>query len=440
MLDRLRELPDDSVDSIVTDPPYGIRFMGKAWDGDDIIAKTQDRAKYSTDPNKRAGIRGGHRSRAAEAGKYDLSPSANFQFQQWTEAWAAQAIRVLKPGGHLMVFAATRTYHRMTCGVEDAGFEIRDQIGWVFGSGFPKSHNLHGDWEGWGTALKPAWEPICVARKPFKGTVAENVARWGTGAINIAGCRIETSDELTGSGSPPLKYGGDNLRPFHATAENRGCNQDPLGRWPANIVHDGSDEVLAAFPDAPGQCADVKFDAAERKTQSVYGAMKRGHEPSAESTYAENGGTNFAMKPGARRLDEGSAARFFYCAKASREDRNEGCEGFDSKPLNWSSGAQSPGTFQAEGTDRTSRNNHPTVKPTDLMRYLCRLVTPPNGTVLDCFMGSGSTGKAALLEGFGFIGIEGEPAYCEIATARLEHVIATDCPLLRAIESIACQE
>jgi site-specific DNA-methyltransferase (adenine-specific) len=159
--------------------------------------------------------------------------------------------------------------------------------------------------------------------------------------------------------------------------------------------------------------------------------MKRGHEPSAESTYSESGSTNFAMKLGARRLDEGSAARFFYCAKADRTDRNEGCEEFSAKPLNSSSGTQAPGTFQAEGTDRTSRNHHPTVKPTDLMRWLLRLVTPPGGTTLDCFMGSGSTLKAALLEGFDFIGIEKEADFCAIAKARAEHVIATDMPLLR---------
>ena len=191
-----------------------------------------------------------------------------------------------------------------------------------------------------------------------------------------------------------------------------------LGRWPANLIHDGSDEVLAAFPNAPGQMADVKFGSDESKTGNVYGRMTRGNEPSADM---ENGGiVGFKMRPGVRRADAGNAARFFYCAKADRSDRNDGCEDLQRKPLNWSSGTQSPGTFQAEGTDRSSPNNHPTVKPTDLMRYLCRLVTPAGGLILDPFMGSGSTGRGAVLEGFRFVGIEREADYMEIARLRID--------------------
>jgi site-specific DNA-methyltransferase (adenine-specific) len=328
-LEVLRSLPDCSVDSIVTDPPYGLSFMGKRWD-------------------------------------YDV-PSV--------EIWA-ECLRVLKPGGHLLAFAGTRTQHRMAVRIEDAGFEIRDMIAWVYGSGFPKSLDVskaidkaagaerevvgksarHGggikgngssyevhpsvpditapatpeakQWQGWGTALKPALEPITVARKPLIGTVAENVLQHGTGAINVDGGRVGTERVFTtahktlGDG---IKYGKS--KPFPAS-EMR------TGRWPANFIHDGSEEATDLL---------------------------------------------------------GTSARFFYCAKASKADRGE--------------------------------NHHPTVKPTDLMRYLCRLVTPPNGIVLDPFMGSGSTGKAAMLEGFAFVGIEREAEYIDIAKARIQSAV-----------------
>jgi len=310
-LDLLKTLPKNSVDSIVTDPPYGLSFMNKKWD-------------------------------------YDV-PTVEL----WREVY-----RVLKHGGYLLSFGGTRTYHRMVVNIEDAGFEIRDQIMWLYGSGFPKSHNIgkavdaltltgksnpkalrevrmgenykptgqvdyhkgrmfsseipndnteqniNNKWEGWGTALKPANEPICLARKPLsEKSVAENVLKYGTGAINIDGCRVAQSSSL--------------------------------GRFPANLIHDGSYEVVTKFPN-----------------------------------------------------ENGSTSRFFYCAKTSQSDRNDG-------------------------------NNHPTVKPTELMSYLCRLITPPNGIVLDPFMGSGSTGKGAILEGFDFIGMELDPEYVEIAKSRI---------------------
>ncbi len=439
-MDVLRTLSDDSVDSIVTDPPYHLTqpsrgshartsnpdmphgrhrigdkgFMGKVWDGGDIA--------------------------------------------QRVELWA-ECLRVLRPGGHLLAFAGSRTYHRMTCAIEDAGFEVRDQIMWLYGSGFPKSMDVskaiiktasqpridgggnvlwceecgesHGtvdmehalycvdcaerEWSGWGTALKPAHEPICVARKPFAGTVAANVLEHGTGALNIDACRVEGIVE--GPGTTP-KSSVDGQRASMAGAMDRVEYDGSKGRWPANVIHDGSDEVLEQFPDAPGQLADASYQDGERKTQNVYGAMSRCHEPSAERVYTENGGTNFAMKPGARRLDAGSAARFFYCAKASRADRNEGIGGSE-KPA-----VQTEATMRdREMADWQERNGnfHPTVKPTDLMAYLCRLVTPPAGTVLDPFMGSGSTGKAAMREGFSFVGIDMMPEYVEIARARISH-------------------
>jgi site-specific DNA-methyltransferase (adenine-specific) len=408
----LRTLADASIDSIVTDPPYHLTqasrgghartnnpdrphgrhrigdkgFMGKVWDGGDIA----------------------HR----------------------IELWA-ECLRVLKPGGHLLAFSGSRTYHRMTCAVEDAGFEIRDQIMWIYGSGFPKSKNLGGEWEGWGSALKPAHEPICMARKPLVGTVAENVVAHGTGAINIDGCRVHAGDAIGGEytvkrfapGASVMKDGNWKLG-----VEFRG--EMKAGRWPANVIHDGSNEVLETFPDAPGQMADVSYQEGARKTQNVYGAMNRGHEPSRDRVYADNGGTNFAMKPGARRLDTGSAARFFYCAKASRADRNEGIGGSDSPAVGTEATMRDRET--AAWQERNG-NFHPTVKPTDLMAYLCRLVTPPGGTVLDPFMGSGSTGKAAMREGFRFVGIDMTPEYVEIARKRIEFECSK---IARAIEEL----
>ena len=314
----LRTLPDCSVDSVVTDPPYGLSFMGKKWD-------------------------------------YDV-PSV--------EVWK-ECLRVLKPGGHLLAFAGTRTQHRMAVRIEDAGFEIRDMIAWVYGSGFPKSHNLKDEWQGWGTALKPALEPITVARKPLKGTVAENVLAHGTGAINVDGCRVGTEGGETHKGGFQKSYVGDKV-----DYENHGVqtNLTPKGRWPANLIHDGSEEVVGLFP-------VTGASKATPRNNGEFKSVAKGRDlPHVTFGHDDNGG---------------SAARFFYCAKASKRDRDEG-------------------------------NTHPTVKPTDLMRYLCRLVTPPDGIVLDPFMGSGSTGKAAMLEGFEFIGIEREAEYVEIAKARID--------------------
>lgn len=401
-LAEMEWLANESVDSIVTDPPYGLNFMNKHWD-------------------------------------YEV-PGVDV----WREC-----LRVLKPGGHLLSFFGTRTYHRGVVLIEDAGFEIRDQIGWTYGSGFPKSLdvskaidkaagadrtdvigtklgrpgmakdgsnqsfdssiNTYGGggvlssditapvtelarrYTGWGTSLKPAWEPIVMARKPIVGTVAQNFERYGVGGLNIDGCRVEhtTVDGGSLATNPHLRShinGGNGGHIISTETDRRVVVPHTQGRFPANLIHDGSDEVLAAFPQAPGQQANASTTAPSEKTGRVYGAMKRQGEPSQDS---ENEGTvGFKMKPGARRLDSGSAARFFYAAKANKKDRETG-------------------------------NLHPTVKPTDLMRYLCRLVTPTNGLVLDPFMGSGSTGKAALLEGFRFIGIERESEYINIARARL---------------------
>jgi len=375
-LDILRTMPDNSIDAVVTDPPYGLAFMGKKWD-------------------------------------YDV-PSE--------EIWK-ECLRVLKPGGHLLAFAGTRTQHRMAVRIEDAGFEIRDMIAWVYGSGFPKSldvskaidkaageerevisKELHRNtsssggimnivevprfksitapatdaaqqWQGWGTALKPALEPITVARKPFTGTVAANVLEHGTGAINVDGCRVEAADQddLAKNWDRTTVYdmrGGNLIGGVNSGIPN--TFSAGLGRWPANLIHDGSEEVVGMFPETAAASSGGKSGSNANPmswTEANPTRHRMGHD--------DNGG---------------SAARFFYCAKASKSDRGD-------------------------------TNNHPTVKPTDLMRYLCRLVTPPGGIVLDPFTGSGSTGKAAILEGFQFIGIEREAEYVEIARARIEHAI-----------------
>lgn len=400
-LEVLKTFPDNSFDSIVTDPPYGISFMGKKWD-------------------------------------YDV-PSV--------EVWA-ECLRVLKPGGHLLSFAGTRTQHRMAVRIEDAGFEIRDMIAWVYGTGFPKSldvskaidkaagaererftrsafgagGNFNDDggttygtrlsdepatdaarqWQGWGTALKPALEPITVARKPLVGTVAANVLEHGTGALNIDGCRVPSNGESLNGGristktdgwDRPWKHDGEAVAAARARGAENVARAEALGRWPANLIHDGSDEVLAGFPQAGGGFG-VRGGRASTEGYRMH------HELGQTVGYG----------------DTGSAARFFYCAKASRADRN--------------SGLTDPGPQFKRGTTlrdventATTGNTHPTVKPTELMRYLLRLVTPPGGRTLDPYVGSGSTGKAAVMEGFDFVGIERDAEYIAIAKARIEDEI-----------------
>ena len=373
-LEAMRGMADNSVDSIVTDPPYGLSFMGKKWD-------------------------------------YDVPEQA-----VWEEC-----LRVLKPGGHLLAFAGTRTQHRMAVRIEDAGFEIRDMIAWVYGSGFPKSLDVSkaidkaagverevigmrehptltredksrngtaqngsnsakeewpitspateaaSQWQGWGTALKPALEPITVARKPFPGTVASNVLQHGTGAINVDACRVGAREENESGWSKTGSKASENRSMSGSNYDRDAKDEMGTGRWPANLIHDGSEEVVALFP-------DVKAGVAVRSNSggNTFGGDKP-KPPMDDMSYG----------------DKGSAARFFYCAKASKADRGES-------------------------------NGHPTVKPTELMRYLVRLVTQPGGTVLDPFTGSGSTGKAAILEGFSFIGIEKEEASVDISTRRMK--------------------
>lgn len=388
----MRTLEANSIDAVVTDPPYGIRFMGKAWDGADIEARTEAR-RACPSRHDASGENGAGRSVAAEAGKYDLAPKAMRAFQEFSEEWAREALRVLKPGGYLLSFSSPRTYHRMTSGIEDAGFEIRDQIMWIFGSGFPKSHN--GEWGG--TAAKPAHEPIVVARKPLEGTVEQNWRKWGTGALNIDGCRVGDSKSVPASASKTAnKIYGAGMTSASGGTDDTGFNPN-IGRWPANVIHDGSDEVLAGFPHTT---SGVKFGGQYGRASGVH---EGGQRLDGTACYG----------------DAGSAARFFYCAKTSKRDRNEGLEGLEGRRTDDGRQVPSDNAYQRGKTDR--QNHHPTVKPTDLMRYLCRLVTPAGGVVLDPFTGSGSTLKAAVLEGFDAIGIELSDEYVAIAQRRVDH-------------------
>lgn len=413
MEEVLPSFAPDSIDACVTDPPYGIRFMGKAWDSFDIAQRGAQRNSYPVGEKRLAtGRTNAGFGNSIEAGRYNNDIVAMREFQSWTQMWAEQVYRVLKPGAWLIVFASPRTYHRMVSGIEEAGFEIRDQIFWTFGSGFPKSHNLDGKFEGWGTALKPAHEPILVARKPLIGTVKQNMELYGTGALNIKDCRIEgepwtfgTQTDIRGG-----KFGDSRPSEGDIFKTNVIGGQD--GRWPANLIHDGSDEVMALFPKAPGQMAPVGPENGEKPSVNTYG----NYDP--RDTFEPR-----------QELDK-SAARFFYCAKTSRLDRNEGCDDLEDRFLAMSNQAQAELKRGNEhkgksgvNTIHVVKNNHPTVKPTDLMRYLCRLVTPKGGLILDPFCGSGSTGKAAMYEHMRFVGIDMDQHNIDISDRRILHAL-----------------
>ena len=378
----LRTMADASVDSIVCDPPYELGFMGKKWDSTGIA--------------------------------YDVT--------LWTEC-----LRVLKPGGHLIAFGGTRTYHRMTCAIEDAGFEIRDCIQWIYGSGFPKSLDVskamdkvtgtqgkgfvsaghdgrkaemkqdlsfrsdYGykytpatpeaqQWHGWGTALKPACEPAVLARKPLTGTVADNVMTWGVGALNIDGCRVGEREKVQYTGvRHKSSFGGETQDYKNPSKYEKSLEPLPVGRWPANVIFD--EDAAKALDEQSGY---AKSNGGIRDNKKVMDMFLLGKKPI------------FTLSP---YHDAGGASRFFYVAKASKAEREAGLD----------------------APDGQRANIHATVKPIELMRYLVRLVTPKGGIVLDPFMGSGSTGCAAMLEGMDFVGIDITPEYVEIARRRILH-------------------
>jgi site-specific DNA-methyltransferase (adenine-specific) len=350
----LRALREHRFDAVVTDPPYEIGFMGARWD----------------------------------------STGVAFSVALWREV-----LRVLKPGGHLLAFGATRTYHRLTCAIEDAGFEVRDSLHWFYGTGFPKSLNAGA---GRGTALKPGHEPLVLARKPLEGTVAANVARWGTGALNVDACRIAATD---GRDRGRANSGAKGLNAL-GNSKTYDSQEHPGGRWPANVV---LDEAAAAELDA--QTAHLR----------VGGALKGGDGRKRAVVSPLDLGPRTAWEPYG---DSGGASRFFYVAKPGRAERDLGCDGVPERTggavtdrAEGSAGVQNPRAGANRGGG--ARNFHPTVKPVALLRHLVRLVTPPRGAVLDPFAGSGTTGIAARLEGRGFVGVEREPDYLTIAAARI---------------------
>jgi len=444
----LKKLPDNSVDSVVTDPPYGLSFMGKKWD-------------------------------------YDV-PSIDF----WKEVY-----RVLKPGGHILSFGGTRTYHRMVVNIEDAGFEIRDQIMWIYGSGFPKSHNIgkaidklegnerveikptgryksqfkdngvsfvnmrdidtdnkkdikltkgNSKYEGYGTALKPANEPICVARKPLsEKTVAANMIKWGTGGINIDGCRIGNEEK------PKFNKQNQSKGDIFNVGSKRTGEYTTEGRFPANIIFECiCDEVIKGEKGevkrgkpggntfGGGDMSDAVQGIWYNDTGDIHtnpdcpcyqldqqsGITNQGHWAKSKTTgFGEyGGGSNVYEGVGPKDKTKGGASRYFYIAKVSKKERNMGLEGFEEKIPIGRDPNQDKTNAKHKPTNTPKANFHPTVKPIKLMQYLIRLVTPENGIVLDPFMGSGSTGVAAMLENKRFVGMEMDPEYFKIAEKRIE--------------------
>lgn len=498
MLDMLDVIDENSVDAIVTDPPYELGFMGKTWDSSGVA----------------------------------------FQKETWEKC-----LKVLKPGGHILAFGGSRTFYRIACAIEDAGFEIRDTVMWLYGSGFPKSLNIGlavdkkngvesevvgkgksgvssrayqseemttageyeireacNKWSGWGTALKPSFEPIIVARKPFKGSLVDNVIENGVGGLNIDECRVgfengETNSSINRYNSTPQR--GNNGWEH----KNRGANFNEdtkksmqLGRFPANVIHDGSEEALESMPTTGSGNGGKPYNYAGKEYNNKDTSMFNGDKPQANSNYNDNGSAGRYFKAceyGEKDIessgrfpantiltydetdfdevcsgfpytkstggsgeksksntfantyndgwghdkdcahlgglgDEGSASRYFYCAKASKKDREEGCEELEMKVLHR---VNSGGLENEERFKPVPRKNiHPTVKPTELMQYLIRLVTPNGGTVLDPFNGSGSTGKAVMYENkernknYKYIGIELTEEYLPISKARIEYV------------------
>ena len=371
-------------------------------------------------------------------------------FENWCREWALAAIRVLKPGGHLLAFGGTRTFHRLTCGLEDAGFEIRDCMMWLHGQGFPKSMNVAvaidkaeghpprgrepyqpqsrtaAKWQGWGTALKPAWEPIIIARKPLHGTVAQNVRRHGTGALNIDNCRIafqsdaDESESKTKNRHADLRSKARKNRIYGRDDRARG-NYDAPGRWPANVTLSHTEDCHRTGH------THIRSDGHHPATRGKGGLSTAGHNGErglAERASAGELVSCWECSPdcAVRMLDEhgGGVSRFFYCAKVSRSERDAGTEGLPSSLIGtW--GGEEDDLSEGKKPTWPRANTHPTVKPIALMRQLVRLVTPPGGTVLDPFTGSGSTGIAAVMESTRFIGIERDTDYTTIARARIRH-------------------
>jgi len=445
-LEIMPNIPDNGIDAVITDSPYGLEFMGKEWDK---FGVSKGRAKrLSGLDNEGTGDKFfDHREGAAKRGRYsEMSVKEKSTFQEFIYQASVEMIRVLKPGGFLLSFGGTRTYHRMACAIEDAGFEIRDMIAWIYGSGFPKSLNISlqfekklcikeevspkhyewfyksdgikmlkkppfrsehaNEWEEFGTALKPALEPITVARKPLsERTVAENVLKWGTGGINIDGCRVGTENMTSGGSIPDIR--SNNYENSAGKKRLDTSTEIKQGRFPANLIHDGSDEVVDMFPFS-------KSGGDPKRFQKSSGGWK--NQPY---------GNQIVTSP----VDIGSASRFFYCAKASKAERNAGCEGLEEKDKaaknfrpNHAIKAEMGKDGNPYGRWGKIKNNHPTVKPIALMNYLIKLVSREEAVILDPFCGSGTTAVACKQLNRRFIGIDISQEYCDIANKRLANI------------------
>jgi len=365
-LQALKHLPDASIDAVVCDPPYGLSNTDPAH-----VVETLTRWA---------------------AGERDYVPTGKgFMGKAWDAfvpppaVWD-ECLRVLKPGGHLLAFAGSRTFDLMTLSVRFAGFDIRDSIAWLYGSGFPKSRNVGKEvsgFDGWGTALKPAFEPVVVARKPLDGTVAANVLAHGTGALNIDACRVATDDALPGAGGERVT---DNEVYGKGLGVSSGRSAELGGRWPANVVLD--EHAAAALDEQVGPLTSGKGNVRKES-----GADRNGNTGAAYGAESRPAGSAMVSYG-----DSGGASRFFYQAKAPTRER--------------------PTYSREDGT----RVAHPTVKPVSLMRWLVRLVTPPGGTVLDPFAGSGATVEAALAEGFDVLAVEREADYLPLIQQRIDRV------------------
>ena len=481
-LNVLKMMIEDEVfvDSIVTDPPYHLNSIVERFGKDNSAP-----AQYGTD---------GAFKRASTGFMGKEWDGGDIAFRQ--ETWEL-CLKVLKPGGHLLAFSASRNYHRMAVAIEDAGFEIRDQIMWLYGSGFPKSMNIgktldkklgnereslgtkikkagdmrsgnydkggdyddieleitkgNSEWEGWGTALKPAHEPLVLARKPLsEKSVVDNVLKHRTGGINIDECRVEGNDAKYPDTNPDFRDQGrqskenmgidklsfgqtENVKRKKVVRKSRAddsvfnngnssfraegtlyADADPRGRFPSNVMHDGSDVVKDIFPNT--------------KSSNVSRERKAGTEFGQSSGWNKHNNVDSGLMPAYG--DDGSASRYFYCAKTSKAERNQGLDNLPTMKASSMPGRRNPNDMKDSKIDNDvtgrfvteKKNIHPTVKPIKLMKYLCRLITPKGGTVLDPFMGSGSTGMAAKEENFDFVGIEKEEEYFNIATARIESV------------------
>ena len=408
MLNMLSHIEENSIDCVITDPPYHLTSITKRFGKED-----SKEAQFGKDGSFKR-LSKGFMGKEWDGGDISFNP----------ETWG-KCFKALKPGGYLLAFGGSRTFHRIACAIEDAGFELRDTIMYLYGSGFPKSLNIANaiakregakregagtkgstfpidnkyqeyiltknakQWQGWGSQLKPAFEPIIMARKPIKTTVAENVMIYGVGGINIDECRVGDEERFLTPATP--KKGT-----FNCSFDSNYDGKNVLGRFPANVIHDGSEEVISGFPNTSNNGGKLTIPNFSDKNaeKGIYNRLNAERLEYKGNVYD----------------DFGSASRYFYTAKASKKDRDEGLDGFKQKQT-------------------TRKNTHPTVKPCELMQYLIRLVAPKGATILDPFMGSGSTGKAVMFENrernadYKFIGIDLEKEYCEIAEMRIDYAL-----------------